>query len=95
MIGKNCFYKNKYHIGVVHVLSFHPSARSSSFFSCIFSSLLWKTFLWITRYLLSIGAMPLWHNHFFKNKARYTALEPTNGPIDGRTDPLIEVLCST
>ena len=31
MIGKIFFCKNKYHIGVVHVPSFHLSARSSSF----------------------------------------------------------------
>ena len=44
MIGKNFFYKNKYHIGVVHVLSFHLSARSSSFFRAFFLHFYGKPF---------------------------------------------------
>ena len=36
MKGKFFFCKNKHHIGVVHVPSFHLSARSSSFFCAFF-----------------------------------------------------------
>ena len=36
MIGKIFLCKNKYHIGVVHVPSFHLSARSFSFFRAFF-----------------------------------------------------------
>ena len=36
MKGKFFFCKNKHHIGVVHVPSFHLSARSSSFFRAFF-----------------------------------------------------------
>jgi len=36
MKGKIFFCKNKHHIGVVHVPSFHLSARSFSFFRAFF-----------------------------------------------------------
>ena len=44
MIGKNCFRKNKNHIGVVHVPSFHLFARSSSFFHAFFVHFYGKPF---------------------------------------------------
>ena len=44
MIGKIFFCKNKYHIGVVHVPSFHLSARSSSFFRAFFLHFYGKPF---------------------------------------------------
>ena len=44
MIGKKLFCKNKHHIGAVHVLSFHLSARSSSFFRAFFLHFYGKPF---------------------------------------------------
>ena len=43
-VGKIFFCKNKYHIGVVHVPSFHLSAKSSSFFRAFFLHFYGKPF---------------------------------------------------
>ena len=44
-IFKTCYSKNKHHIGVVHVPSFHLSARSSSFFVHFFFAFMVNLFM--------------------------------------------------
>ena len=49
-IMNHFFRKNIHYIVIICVPSFYQPARSSSFFSCILSSVLWDNFLWMTLY---------------------------------------------
>ena len=52
---KNIFCRKKHHTVVSHVPNFQLSARSSSFFLCVFPSLLWNTFLLSPLYVLTLS----------------------------------------
>ena len=102
MKGKFFFYKNKHHIGVVHVPYFHLSARSSSFFNAFFFHFNGKPFygsphmLWCFITRPDTRPMPVTDGcsgtgmHVFTLSNSMTLDGPTDGSMDGRTKPLIE-----
>ena len=89
---RNIFFcKNKYHNAVNHVPNFQLSARSSSFFDAIFSSLLWSNFFWDTQYWmwphrwLSHGFVHVFHRTDSSSGFK-KYLGRTNGGSEGRTE---------
>ena len=77
MKGNFFFCKNNHHIGVVHVPSFHLSARSFSFFRAFFLHLYGEPFM--------VHPIPP------KMKRRNGPTDqPTDRSTDERTDPPID-----